>query len=644
MDGRYRVDSFLAKGGMASVYTATDLRLQRQVALKVMHPDLARDETFVARFQREARAAAGLSHPHTVGVYDQGEDGDLVFLAMELVAGRTMREVITQDGPLSVRDAVGLLDPVLAALAAAHDSGLVHRDVKPENVLISSTGAVKVADFGLARAVTASTVSHSVDLVWGTAAYLSPEQVEHGRADARTDVYAAALLLFELLTGTKAFPGHNPVQVAYQHVHGAVPHAADLVPSVPAELDALIQWAAATDPARRPADAGEFRAGMSRAVSQLSEEEWDARDGADTDATRPFRTQQTRSVAVAGGGARHFARTTGNRSPRPARPADRGQRASTAASRQAAKTPAGQAPGRRRRRWAGWTLGLVLLFISAGGAGAAWYYTAGPGIHSPVPVLVGSTEAEATAALTSAELRPVVQTGYSEELAAGVVMSSSHEPGDVLRHGTEVQLQVSLGPERYAVPDIAGMDATSARAEVVAENLRWASPQERYDEDVPEGEVVSFTPEAGQQVRPGTEVTAVISLGREPLAVPSVIGRPSAEAAQELRSAGFSPQIAPEGVYDDEIAEGAVVSQEPSDGNAFRGDEVQLTLSLGPELIEVPSVFGWSYGRAEEELQDLGFDVVRNNVSGGLFGLVHTQSIGAGTLAPRGSEIVLDVV
>ncbi|MBA2695141.1 MAG: serine/threonine protein kinase, partial [Actinobacteria bacterium] len=214
IDGRYRVEVHLAEGGMASVYRATDLRLDRPVALKVMRPDLARDADFVSRFRREAQAAARLSHPHVVSVFDQGEDDDVVFLAMELVEGDTLRDVVATQAPLSVRRATEIVDEILQALSAAHRAGIAHRDIKPENVLMSATGTVKVADFGLARAITAGSMSRTSDLLWGTAAYLSPEQVEHGRSDERTDVYAVGLLLYELLTGVKAFPGQSPIQVA----------------------------------------------------------------------------------------------------------------------------------------------------------------------------------------------------------------------------------------------------------------------------------------------------------------------------------------------------------------------------------------------------------------------------------------------
>jgi serine/threonine-protein kinase len=258
LDGRYRVLSHIADGGMASVYLALDTRLEREVALKVMRPGLAADETFVSRFRREARSAARLSHPHVVAVFDQGEDDGSMFLAMEYVPGQTLREVMQAEGPLTPRAALDIMDPVLQALSAAHRAGIIHRDVKPENVILREDGTVKVADFGPARAVTTQTTTAQTGMLLGTVAYLSPEQVERGIADARSDVYAAGLILFEMLTGTKAFTGDSPIHVAYQHVHGSIPAPSSRVESVPSELDTLVALATARDPDQRPADAGEF--------------------------------------------------------------------------------------------------------------------------------------------------------------------------------------------------------------------------------------------------------------------------------------------------------------------------------------------------------------------------------------------------
>ncbi|MBX6769960.1 MAG: serine/threonine protein kinase, partial [Actinomadura rubrobrunea] len=259
LDGRYRIESRVARGGMATVYVARDMRLDRVVAIKVMHANLAADEEFVARFIGEAKAAAALSHPNVVAVFDQRTDGEHVFLVMEYVPGRTLRDLLTERGRLGPRAALEIMQPVLAALGAAHRAGLVHRDVKPENVLITEDGQVKVADFGLARAETASKMTKT-GMIIGTVGYLAPEQVLSGDADVRTDVYAAGVMLYELLTGEQPHQGDTPLAVAYKHVNEAVPPPSSVVPGLPRELDVLVTRATAREPAQRPQDAGQFLA------------------------------------------------------------------------------------------------------------------------------------------------------------------------------------------------------------------------------------------------------------------------------------------------------------------------------------------------------------------------------------------------
>ena len=257
LDGRYRVESLIARGGMATVYLGTDTRLDRTVALKIMHAELANDEDFVRRFVAEARSVARLSHPNVVTVYDQGADGRTLYLAMEYVPGRTLRDLLNERGRLRPREALDIMEGVLAGLAAAHDAGIAHRDVKPENVLLSDSSAVKVADFGLARLLAGVSQTKS-GMIIGTAAYLAPEQVAGGAADARTDVYAAGVMLFELLTGRQPHTGDTPLAVAYKHVNEVVPPPSSVVPGLPPALDALVALATSRDPELRPGDAGQF--------------------------------------------------------------------------------------------------------------------------------------------------------------------------------------------------------------------------------------------------------------------------------------------------------------------------------------------------------------------------------------------------
>ena len=257
LDGRYRVESLIATGGMATVYLGTDTRLDRTVALKIMHAELANDEDFVRRFVGEARSVARLSHPNVVGVYDQGADGRTLYLAMEYVPGRTLRDLLNERGSLPPREALDIMEGVLGGLGAAHAAGLAHRDVKPENVLLTAEHDVKVADFGLARMLAGSSHTKTGMLI-GTAAYLAPEQVSRGVADARTDVYAAGVMLFEMVTGQQPHTADTPLAVAYKHVNEAVPAPSQLVDGVPAALDELVLRATSRDPDLRPADGGQF--------------------------------------------------------------------------------------------------------------------------------------------------------------------------------------------------------------------------------------------------------------------------------------------------------------------------------------------------------------------------------------------------
>ncbi|QFG68254.1 Stk1 family PASTA domain-containing Ser/Thr kinase [Ornithinimicrobium pratense] len=577
---------------MATVYRARDLRLDRPVALKVMRPDLAHDQAFVRRFQQEARAAARLSHPHIVSVYDQGEDGDLVFLAMQLVDGPTLRDVIEHRTPASARQALTLMIPVAEALAEAHRRGLVHRDVKPENVLIDQGrhSGIKVVDFGLARAISAAS-HHTSEMLWGTAAYLAPEQVERGRADPRTDVYGVGLLLFELLTGRKAFPGDDPLQVAYDHVHRGLPDLRALAPTVPPAMVLLVASAAATDPDERPRDAGELLELMRELLRELPDAALDAvpvrprpdgqdgqdgqgLDGEDPDATRAFGlpdgpqgdpTQllpgggHTRQLPVAGTGSGdgHYARTTGN-TVRPPR-------------RRPAPPVHEPRPAPRRRGAGRWLLALLLVVLLAGGGYGFWWLTDGPGVHSAMPAVVDLSEEDARAALDARRLDAVVSYAYSEDIPDGTVVSTDREPGTSLRHGTDVTLVVSQGQERYAVPPLVGLTLESAQAAVESASLTLGEQSREHDEVEPEGRVLRSEPEAGELLPPDGEVDLVISSGPAPVEVPDVTGRPQQEATDALTRAGLTVTVDPRRIHDEDVPEGAVLSQSPSSGALARG-------------------------------------------------------------------------
>jgi beta-lactam-binding protein with PASTA domain/tRNA A-37 threonylcarbamoyl transferase component Bud32 len=623
LDRRYRVLSHLADGGMASVYVALDERLDREVALKVMRPSLAADETFVSRFRREARSAARLSHPNVVAVYDQGDDEGRMFLAMELVIGHTLREVMQAEGPLTPRAALDILDPVLQALGAAHSAGLIHRDVKPENVILREDGVVKVADFGLARAVTSATATAQTGVLLGTVAYLSPEQVERGIADARSDVYAAGLLLFEMLTGTKAFSGDTPIHVAYQHVHSTVPAPSSRVATVPTALDRLVALATDRDPDGRPVDANAFLVQLRRTRQALSPAELDVRSGpaAATAVLAP-----TVAMPRPGGTG---GRVTG-------RGADGGDGRTAVVP---VPSPASAAPrGGSRRRWP-WAV-LALAVVAAAGA---WFFLAGPGARTTVPPVVALTLEQAQQRLRRSHLTAEVDRAFDEKVKPGVVLTSDPGAGADLGRGSAVRLTVSKGPERYSVPDLVGASRADAQHQLSDLHLAVGDVTEAYDETVPAGKVVSTDPGAKTSVKRDTKVALVVSKGREPIDVVDWTGRPADPAVSSLTNAGLAVDATRQ-EFSTTVPKGSVIRQDPTGGTLYRGGKVTLVVSKGPELVKVPDVERKQEDEARAILERAGFKVEVQRFLGGAFGTVRLQDPSGGSMAPKGSTVTLTVV
>lgn len=678
LDGRYEVLAHLADGGMASVYVATDHRLDRPVAIKVMRRDLAGDDAFVARFRREARSAARLSHPNVVGVHDQGQDGEHVFLAMELVRGRTLRELIRADAPLTARAALDIMDSILQALAAAHRAGIVHRDVKPENVLLGDDGVVKVADFGLARAVTTETLTTNHDVLLGTAAYLSPEQVEHGVADTRSDVYSATLILHELLTGQKAFGGDSPIHVAYQHVHGPVPVPSEILPGVPASLDALVALGAAKDPAVRPANATDLLLELRGTARGLDPTELDqdavSRHDAPTaprpqigTSTRPISRGPTTSPTSSlhrqpnrAGGATRVDRPGERTEPRDAeRAAERTGRLATPAGsppgggrndgggtagtpKGAASRGTGSAAARRARRRRSSLLGIVLAaLLIAGGTG--WWFTAGPGGSVTVPTVVGTTQGDAVSRISDTGLEAQVQQVFDERVPAGRVVSSTPLAGADQNKSDPVVLRVSKGPERYTVPTVAGSTRDAARQRLTAARLRVGPVSEAYHESVPAGTVISSNPARGERVKRDSAVALTVSRGRQPITVPDVTDVPLVQARSTLEGRQLKVTEA-EPAFSDTVPEGAVISQSPSGGTLFRNETVTLTVSKGPEKVAVPKVTDSSTAQARTTLEAAGLKVKVNRFFGGLLDTVRGQDPSPGTQVPKGTTVTISVV
>ncbi|HET6738178.1 MAG TPA: Stk1 family PASTA domain-containing Ser/Thr kinase [Kribbella sp.] len=640
LDGRYRVGARVAKGGMATVYQALDMRLDRTVALKVMHDGLGDDAAFTRRFVAEARAAARLSNQHVVAVFDQGDDDGTLFLAMEYVPGRTLRDVIREEAPLSPARALDLLTPVLSALSAAHDAGIVHRDIKPENVLISDKGAVKVADFGLARAVSASGNTATQGLLMGTVSYLAPELVTDGSADARSDVYSAGILLYELLTGNKPHSGDTPIQVAYAHVHNDVPAPSLEQPGIPPYVDALVQRATARDRDLRPTDARVFSRQVHRVRSALDEGLPDDPE-LTGDLTVPIQqirqdsgyddgyTRGEHGTVVDGQPVKHDTIVV---------PVEHGR--PTGAPAKTAPPPARTAAPQRRSRG---PIALIVILLAAIGIGtAAWYY----GIHryTTTPDLLNKTTAVAITEAEQAGLHAnLANQDYSEDVKQGEVMRTDPAAGDRIRKDGDIGLTVSKGPERYRVPQLVGLDLEAAQQALSPIKLITGKVNEQYDEKVPKGRVIAISPKFNTIVKPGTAVNFAVSKGPQPINVPDLTGKPYRDASKALKKLGFV--VARSTKYDEKVPEGNVISQDPNTGILFAKDKVTLVVSLGPPLREVPNVKKKTTAEAQQILTDAGFKVTVQKAPFNLgLNIVAAQNPGAGQKVKPGTTIVITVL
>ncbi len=657
LDGRYLVQSRIARGGMATVYLAVDDRLDREIALKVMHPHLADDDEFVARFVREARSAARLSHPNVVQVFDQGADGDVLYLAMEHLPGRTLRDVLDERGALTVREALTVLEPVLDALSAAHRSGIMHRDIKPENVILTDEGRVKVADFGLARAATGGPTQ--TGSLMGTVAYLSPELVTRGIADARSDVYAAGIMFFELLTGRQPFLGDVPMQVAYRHVHEDVPPPSTLVPGLPTEVDQLVLVATARDPDDRPTDAGHWLRLIRTGRAQLTDQVLDAAPdvaglraaGVLTDSATEHPGSPTEVMIDAGQQnatealpeltalqrlrerSRREAKQLDDETPRP-RP-DRGFLTSPHDAELTDLV--------RRRRRRGIIATVVVVLLTAALGVGAWWFAEGPGAFTTAPALTRLPQSQVTQVLAAEGLNGQAQPPeYSETAPKGQVSRSEPDAGAKVRKGATVRYWLSLGTARRSVPAVAGLTQSAATAALGTTDLVPGPTVTRYHPQIAKGQVIESQPAVGGSVTAGSVVVLVVSKGPEPVTVPTLAGRTSAEATRSLESLGLRASITEE--FSGDVAAGVVIRQAPASGTLLPGQSVALTVSKGPELVTVPDVFGKQYAQAKQELEQLGFTVVKKTFLNGAFGTVRQQSPSAGQRVPPRTAVSLLVV
>ncbi|MFC5959722.1 Stk1 family PASTA domain-containing Ser/Thr kinase [Streptomyces pratens] len=651
LDGRYRVEARIAVGGMATVYRAVDTRLDRVLALKVMHPALAADGSFVDRFIREAKSVARLDHPNVVQVFDQGTDREYVYLAMEYIAGCTLRDVLRERGALQPRAALDILEPMLAALGAAHRAGFVHRDMKPENVLIGDDGRVKVADFGLVRGV--GTVTNTTGTVLGTVSYLAPEQIESGTADPRVDVYACGILLYEMLTGERPHEGDSPAIVLYKHLHDDVPPPSAVVPGMAYALDELVASATARNPEIRPHDAvallarvrvarGGLDAAQLDAVppQALSSEHHNADDRtsvipraltsptlgfarAGGPPSRPLPVGEDDEQRGRGGGADSYHRTSRLRTPAP--------------------LPPRRGPGLRAPALLRGPMTIVVVVLLALGVGAGvWYINSGQ--FTKVPPLLAKTEKEARDRLAEAGLDVGrVEETYSDSVRRGTVIRTDPAAGARIRGTDSVSLTLSKGPKTVKVPDVDGVALGSARSALKKAGLEPGMVTREFSEGVAKGSVISTGPAGGTEVRAGSAVALTVSKGN-PVDIPDVTGEDLADARAGLEEAGLEVEVATERVTSEHDA-GRVAGQSPeAGGEAVEGDTVTLTLSKGPEMIEVPDVVGASVDEATKTLEAAGFRVEEDRGLLGLFGdTVRGQSVEGGGTAPKGSTITLKI-
>ena len=665
LDGRYLVGERIARGGMASVFKATDQRLGREVAVKVMHHGLGDDATFTQRFEREAQAAAQLNHRHVVSVFDQGTDGEITYLVMEYVPGRTLRDLMRDETPMKPARALELLAQELVALSASHAAHLIHRDIKPENVLITPDGEVKVADFGLARAVSAATTATGGTLI-GTVSYLAPEIVVNEGADARSDVYACGAMLYEMLTGEKPHSGESPIQVAYKHVHEDVGPPSKIQPGLPPYLDALVARATCRDRDQRSADARVLLQQV-RLVQRALEEglEDDAELTADLlpvpvhhePAGVEEDTQQVKipagaiaassamgavagtSTAVsdaptevvdrAGGGGppEHTVQWGGDPEPDPV---PRGL-VPPMTVEQYRESRQGEEQSRRGR------LMLVGVVVATALAVALGWYV-GVGRYVDTPQLVGRTEAQAIKEAKEAGFTfTVKKRSYSETAPLGTVISTDPGPGDRILPGDTIEGTVSQGKERYSIPSLKGRTLDEATAALDKLHLRVGDVSTAYDEKVDKGKVVKAADFAvGALVKRDTVVDLVVSKGRKPIDITNYTGKRESEAKAGLERAGFEVKV--ERSYSDDVDKGRVISQSPNSGTGFKKDTITINVSRGPEAIKVPNVVGKLRNDATKVLKDAGFQV--RAFGPGNFS-VKAQTPKADTKAKIGSSVTI---
>ena len=623
IDGRYQLIRQMATGGMASIYEAVDTRLDRKVAVKIMHSHLAQDEQFVERFIREAKAAAALSHPNIVAVQDQGwnQNGTpAIFLVMEMIEGHTLREYLNEQTRLSVTDGIKFLLPVLSALSAAHKIGIVHRDIKPENILISKEGRIKIADFGLAKGpLLGGTMTAESSVILGSVSYLSPEQVQRGVADSRSDIYSIGITAFEIFTGKKPFEGEQPIQIAYMHVNNRVPKISSVISGVPDQLDDLIYRATSANPDERPRDATVFHDELSRISHSLNPKENQLSLELDIP-IEPMRPKPSRKSLR----AKVKELTEAIPTPAPRETTEEVRKRKKASKRV------------RRNRKIALAMAVVVGIVG-------WYVLIGPGSRVVVPSTVGASQTEVSAALDPLGLTSmIVERQFSEEIPEGRIIQSIPEAGGRIDQGGTVKLVVSKGPERFTIPNLAGLTPIAATNLIGKLPLTIQPLAEEFNSTVPKGYVIDSNPIAGEKVKRNSSIVIRVSKGIEQVALASYVGKSSDQALNELQDAGFAV-TSTYGFSETRLA-GEVISQKPAGGaTADKGSKVSLVISKGTQFAYIPNLFSIEEAKAVAALKDLDLKVVVKKIGKKTLKKVTNISPKVGSKVKRGSTVTITV-
>ena len=620
IDNRYELIRVIANGGMGTIYEGLDTRLDRKVAVKIMHPHLAQDEEFITRFIREAKAAASLSHPNIVNVMDQGWNQSgipAVFLVMELVEGQTLRELIASKGSFSVNETINYLSPVVSALAAAHQIGIVHRDIKPENILISLDGRIKIADFGLARGTNlGQTMTAEASVILGSVSYLSPEQVQRGISDSRSDIYSLGVMAFEMLTGKRPHVSDSPLQIAYMHVNEDIPRVSSVITNkgikVPKEIDELIFASTSRNPDDRPKDATAF----ANALRNIQIKFDPSKQQMSLELDLPVRKEVPK-------------------------PTKKNEVVEVEVTREITKPVKREKVKREKRSRKGLAKISLVLAVALGFGG--WWTMIGPGSKVTVPSLIGGTLTDASNLLKPVGLTSdVAKQEYSEDISKGVIISTDPAAGDKIKEGGVVHLTLSKGPERYTIPSVNQLTVEAATKMLTS--IPVASPvvQEVFNDKIPKGYVIGTEPTSGSQVKRGAGIKIIVSKGIEQIALTNFVNKSGEEALNTLTAAGF--KVKPIYIFSETVPLGAVVSQSPSDAKDYpKGTAVSLSISKGSAYVFIPNVYSLSETKAKSILTALDLKVTVKRMGTKAVKQVTAVSPKSGSKVLRGSKVTITV-